>query len=1166
MNDAPAQASTADHGKEWPASGASALGADASASFRLPWYSRPVQLIIVSGIILVAVVVAVTSSLLSNMRDRDLAEREQGLSALATMLSEQLDRTFQSIDLVQTVLIDQMQSAGALTASNFDQQISGYDTHQRLEDLIGGLPYVDSLVLTDPNGRLINYSRGWPIPTITSPDQDYSIAFKADPHLLSYFGKPRRSPSTGKWVLTIARKIVSSDGEFLGVILGTMELQYFEKLFASVAPGDGGIISMQLSDATMLVRYPHLESVIGQSYPYALSAIENSDRGTVRFVGQMDGQERILAVHRLAHFPVYTAVGTDMSSALTNWNRGANTIIASALTIGLVIAVVVLTCVWLVGRKLRESDQQRRVALDHMAQGLSMFDAKRRLIVCNDRYAQLYGLTEDQRKPGTTLRQILEYRAASAMLPEGEIDNIEKRINGAALGQTFQVVNKHPNGRYIATTHTPMPNGGWVATHEDVTEAKFREDSFRLLFNGNPVPMWVFDCDTLKFLAVNDAAVAHYGYSREQFLSMTVVDVRPPEVRADFRVHLRTNLPDLQLDADTRQHQKADGSRIEVSIFARSMTYEGRRARLVAIHDVTKIKLAEAELRRTQKFLDAIVEHVPAPILVKDIQGLTDDPAQWRYSLINRAAEELFGAPRSEIVGKTIGEIYPEERATFIIAENKEAVLSHQPIVVNDHLVQTPGNGVRVATARSIVVRDVDGTPQYMVTVLDDVTERRRAEQRIARMAHYDTLTDLPNRAAFNECFTATIERAAHNKERFTILSVDLDHFKEVNDLYGHSVGDALLREATQRMQLAATGAFLARIGGDEFMLIVTEGSQPAGASAVAQRLLAAFIEEFVIEGRPLHIGLTIGGAVYPADGTDAKTLMINADTALYRAKAETRGTALFFEPEMSVQVGERLALQADLRSAIAHNELTLHYQPQVRMTGETIGFETLVRWRHPTRGIVSPATFIPIAEESGLIVPIGEWVLREACREAATWVNPLSVAVNVSPVQFQGGDLPSLVHSILLETGLNPARLELEVTENILINDFSRAVSILRRLKALGVQIAVDDFGTGYSSLSYLHSFEFDRIKIDRAFIGDLDHNRHSMVIVRAVIGLGHSLDVPVLAEGVETEIQHAMLVQEGCDAMQGYLTGKPQPIEDYADLIGMGLAVPRFRAQVGQ
>jgi EAL domain-containing protein (putative c-di-GMP-specific phosphodiesterase class I) len=264
------------------------------------------------------------------------------------------------------------------------------------------------------------------------------------------------------------------------------------------------------------------------------------------------------------------------------------------------------------------------------------------------------------------------------------------------------------------------------------------------------------------------------------------------------------------------------------------------------------------------------------------------------------------------------------------------------------------------------------------------------------------------------------------------------------------------------------------------------------------------------------------------------------------------RGSVLFFEPEMGARLRERRALKEDLRTAIDRGELLLHYQPQKKMSGETIGFEALVRWQCPKRGMVSPDTFIPIAEESGLIITLDEWVLREACREAASWPQPLSIAVNISPIQFRHGDLPRLIHSILLETGLTPARLELEITESVFIDDFSRAISILNRLKSLGARIAMDDFGTGYSSLCYLHSFPFDKIKIDQSFIGDLEHNHHSRAIVRAVIGLGRSLDLLILAEGVETEAQHAFLVHEGCDKVQGYLTGRPLPIADYDELVG--------------
>jgi diguanylate cyclase (GGDEF)-like protein/PAS domain S-box-containing protein len=549
---------------------------------------------------------------------------------------------------------------------------------------------------------------------------------------------------------------------------------------------------------------------------------------------------------------------------------------------------------------------------------------------------------------------------------------------------------------------------------------------------------------------------------------------------------------------------------------------------------------------------------VPIPIIVKDTRDC-------RYTLANRASEELFGLSRDEIIGKNAYELYPPDQAKSVIAHDDEALASDQPLIIDNGMLHTPHNGVRLITSKRVAIRDDEGKPQYLLGVLEDVTERRRSEQRIVHMAHHDTLTNLPNRATFNEQLACVLDRAAVEQETFAILSLDLDRFKEVNDLFGHSVGDALLCEVTRRLQAAAAGAFLARIGGDEFTLIVADGAQPGTAIALAERLLAGFTDDFEVDGRRLQIGLSVGGAVYPSDGTDAKTLIVNADAALYRAKAEARGTVLFFEPEMSARLGERLALQGDLRLAIARNELLLHYQPQVRMSGETVGFEALVRWQCPKRGMVSPGAFIPIAEESGLIIPIGEWVLRESCREAASWPQPLTIAVNISPIQFHHGDLPSLVHSILLETGLPPARLELEVTEGVLINDFSRAVSILRRLKSLGVQIALDDFGTGYSSLSYLHSFAFDKIKIDRAFIGDVEYNRHSMAIVRAVIGLGHSLGVPILAEGVETEIQHAFLVQEGCDEMQGYLTGRPRLIADYAELIGLQAASQKNYAAAG-
>jgi diguanylate cyclase (GGDEF)-like protein/PAS domain S-box-containing protein len=800
------------------------------------------------------------------------------------------------------------------------------------------------------------------------------------------------------------------------------------------------------------------------------------------------------------------------------------------------------------------NERQKRqldLALANMTQGLSMFDSAQRLIVCNKQYADLYRLPEEKSRPGTTLHEIIQHRIATGNLSEHLERHVTQRITEASTSRTYRVIDRLPDGRYVAIMHRPVPDGGWVSTHEDVTEAMRREESFRLLFNGNPVPMWVFDRNTFRFLAVNDAAVNHYGYSREKFMTMTVPDFRPPEDRERFRNHLR-NLPDVQFTQNVGQHYKADGTMIDVSVLSRVITYEGHDARLSAIVDITKVKFAEAELSRTKKFLDTVVEHVPLPILVKNVPAAVEDTHDLPVALINRAYEELMGLSRADVVGKTLSQLYAPERAEMSAASDRETLASDQPVITSEYRIETPVKGTRTVTSRKTTIRDDAGKPQYLLTVLDDVTERRHAEQRVVHLAHHDSLTDLPNRAAFNEFIAEKFSGSAKTGEPFAILSADLDRFKEANDSYGHSFGDALLRKAAERLQAAAGDDFLARVGGDEFIFVATDGPQPAAALALGERLLAAFTEEFEIEGQRLRLGISIGGAVYPADGADLKALMANADAALYRAKTEMRGTVQFFEANLAARLRERRAMQHDLRHALESNQFSLHYQPQKTMSGEVVGFEALARWQCPKRGPVAPGVFIPVAEESNLIVPLGEWILRQACREAASWPQPLRIAVNVSPVQFRISDLPALVHTILIETGLEPSRLELEITENVLIDDFSRAVSILNRIKALGVQIAMDDFGSGYSSLSYLHSFPFDKIKIDRIFISDLEYNHHSMAIVRAVIGLGRSLQVPIIAEGVETAVQHALLLREGCDEVQGYLTGRPRPIQDYADLLG--------------
>ncbi len=439
------------------------------------------------------------------------------------------------------------------------------------------------------------------------------------------------------------------------------------------------------------------------------------------------------------------------------------------------------------------------------------------------------------------------------------------------------------------------------------------------------------------------------------------------------------------------------------------------------------------------------------------------------------------------------------------------------------------------------------------IFAIRDLRERRAAEQRILYLAHFDTLTGLPNRAHFQERLESDIASMRANDGELAVMILDLDRFKEVNDIHGHAAGDELLKAVATRIRsLLGHSEFAARLGGDEFVIVQTGREQPAAAGRLAESLLSFFAEPITLSGQPYHVGLTIGVAIFPRDGEDMRSLLANADLALYRAKEHGRGRACFFTAEMDETVRERRILAQQLMHAIANDELEVHYQAQANVnTGEIIGFEALARWKHPEHGYIAPSDFISIAEETDLILHLGEWVLRRVCQEAAQWTQPYPVAVNVSPIQFKMANLPELIHQVLLDTGMPANRLELEVTESTLIEDLQRALDMLRRIKALGVSIAMDDFGTGYSSLSTLQAFPFDKLKIDRSFVASIGSKKQGSVIVTAVLGLGRSLDIPVLAEGVENEAQRRFLDSELCQQAQGFLFGRPVPISEIAHLV---------------
>jgi diguanylate cyclase (GGDEF)-like protein/PAS domain S-box-containing protein len=554
-------------------------------------------------------------------------------------------------------------------------------------------------------------------------------------------------------------------------------------------------------------------------------------------------------------------------------------------------------------------------------------------------------------------------------------------------------------------------------TISDVTALKRREASFRLLFDNNPMPMWVFDAETMRFLSVNDAAVQHYGYSRATFLRMKLQEIWP---RDEWMTHTQAlqQVGDVYHSGRNWRHLKADGSEIQVLTFGRRVAFDGR-----------------------------------------------------------------------------------------------------------------------------------DG---YLVAMVD-ITERRKAEARIAYMAHHDGLTDLANRELYQDRLKQALEQSQPGNKRVAVLCIDLDLFKNVNDSFGHPIGDRLLRLVADRLRSQVRGNNLAaRLGGDEFAIILAADVSPKEASDFADRLIKILSAGYDIDGVEVVIGASIGIALSPGDGDTSEELMRNADMALYRAKSEGGGVHHFFEREMDRQAQKRRDLELDLRRAFANGEFELHYQPLVDLAADRIsGFESLLRWRHPEKGMISPADFIPVAEDIGLIVSLGEWVLREACTEAVKWPADVKVAVNLSPVQFRSRNLVQVVISALAHSGLSPTRLELEITESLFLAETEANLAILHQLRELGVSISMDDFGTGYSSLSYLRSFPFDKIKIDRSFVKDLAQRSDCVAIVRAISGLGRSLNITTTAEGVETTDQLDWLRAEGCNEVQGFLFSAAKPAAEVAQLL---------------
>ncbi|QPF85247.1 EAL domain-containing protein [Bradyrhizobium genosp. L] len=1024
------------------------LSGEASSWRRIASTIRgPVLWLTVCGALLVAAIFVGTTMMIGEFRERALANSERELENTVLLLARHFDQQFEDSDTIASNMIDKLQISSITSPEQFRARMSTPEVHQMLK--AKGVSFLGHLVLFDADGKAIVWSAdSTPPAKLNIAERDYFKSFKYDAHPEPVRAETLRSLIVGGLSTVIAHRLTGPDGSFLGVMTRRIDPLNYEKFFASVAPGTSAAIAMFHTDGTMLARYPHVDEMIGRKLskaPLVDQVARQGGQRTQRLASPIDGIDRLGSAVRLTHFPAVVVATNSIDAALADWRAQTRFLISAATLAATIVALVLFVLIRQIWRQNREaqlrleSERQRLdTALNNMMQGLVLFDASARMVVCNQRYLDMCRLSAEHIKPGCSFEDVMRQRNTAGTFDGDDVEAFCATVRTSiAAGKPVDVITATADGRYLSAVSQPLAHGGWVATIDDITE--------------------------------------------------------------------RLNL--------------------------------------------------ERERDRNNAFLREIVDHIPSQITVKDAHTR-------RYLLVNRVAETHFGTARDNIIGKTPHDLFPSDAAEVIAADDEIALQSTGGLFKDEHLWHSHVTGDHYITSRRIGIRDHAGTPRYIITVVDDVTERRRANERIAHLAHYDALTDLPNRVLFREQIERELSRARQGRP-FALLYIDIDEFKGINDSLGHHVGDELLKTVAGRIKACLSeGDLIARLGGDEFAVIQSSIGSAADVEAFVASVHRAIREPCDCLGHHLSTDASIGVALAPQDGTELDQLIRNADIAMYAAKAEGRRTHRFFEPEMGAHARARLTMEQDLRQAMNDGGFEIHYQPLLDLaSGEVTCCEALLRWRHAKRGMISPVEFIPVAEDTGLIGELGEWVLRTACMEAASWPDHIRLAVNVSPIQLKNISLALKVASALAASGLKPDRLELEITEAVLIGDDEVALAILHQLRAIGVRIALDDFGTGYSSLSYLKRFPFDKIKIDRSFVSDIAVDG-SATIVQSVVNIATSRNMTTVAEGVETEQQRNLLRELGCTEMQGYLFSPPKPAAELRRLLGARDKRTRARA----
>ena len=963
-------------------------------------------------VISVATIVLFVVDLQARYWDR-IAAAKADAQSFATILAEHAVLTFEDVDrvLLETEAIRKNSLAGKYADPGA--------VSVALRQLQKSASVLVAVGWSDAAGNVLAHSYQGIPPRSNISDRAHFTAQRDSADDRLFISPPYLSTAGDRWLTAASRRLTNADGSFAGITVAPLDQSYFTKIYRSINLGNNGSVLLLHRNGQLLAREPAMAGAIGKSLangPLLSEYLPRSEAGSYETVRGLDGTSRIIGYKGVRDLPLVILVSFARTEVLAPWYR--HLYIFGSLVV--LIVSIILFGTFILARQantVARTNARFDVTLSNMSQGVCLYDADKNLVISNSRFREIYDLPEELVRPGTPLHRTLQHYSR-----RGEQSDLTIEEHVEQMPTQLKQFFVQANGRVTSIQRTPMADGGWVATHEDITEQK----------------------------------------RGEQLLA-----------------------------------EKA------------------------------------AELERMNVRFDAALNNMS--------QGLCMFDAEQKVVVSNARYGEIYHLGRDQIKpGTSLAQILEYRRATgtnFAISSEVYRNVN----VKEAREIQKLADGRVVAIARHAMPNG------GWLTTHEDITDRAQNEARIAFLAKHDLLTGLANRALFAEKLDEAAKRLKRHGTTFTILMLDLDKFKAVNDTLGHPAGDQLLVEVAQRLKSSLRDTdVLARLGGDEFAIIQEhENNQSEGAISLALKIIGLIEAPFDLDENRITIGTSIGIAFAPEHGADDETLLKKADLALYAAKSGGRNDFRIFRPELTEAADMQRSTEHELREAISRNEFELHYQPIIDVrTHRVCAAEAFVRWHHRWRGLLAPDQFLAVAEATGLMLPLGEWILQQACLDAAAWPSHIKLAVNLSAVQFNRGNLFDVVLCALVESGLSPERLELEIAETSLLEkDQAAHLLTIRQLKNLGVALVLDNCGIGYSSASYLTGFPFDKIKIDRSFTQGFTSRRDCAAVVASVLALARGLDIVTAAKGVENREQFEALQAAGVDFAQGYLFGRPVP-----------------------